>query len=122
MANRNTLAIHKLEEFKAWLDARSIEHRPTTADFQVLQVRLPGDPRWHAVYQKLSAKEHLSVPLPLERLVWMFVTGCDDWHRLRAAEMFNVEPDQVTPEQRRAGKVANFHEMYTPNRHPSLGG
>lgn len=73
MANRHTLAIHKLDEFKQWLDLVGIEHRPTTADYQVLQVHLPNDSRWHAVYQKLNAKEHLSVPEPLARLVQEFI-------------------------------------------------
>lgn len=73
MANRHTLAIHKLDEFKQWLDLVGIEHRPTTADYQVLQVRLPNDSRWHAVYKKLGAKEHLSVPEPLARLVQEFI-------------------------------------------------
>ena len=34
MADRCTLVIHKLDEFKAWLDAQGIEHRPTNAGYQ----------------------------------------------------------------------------------------
>lgn len=75
MADRCTLAIHKLDAFKTWLDTQGIEHRPTSADYQVLQIRLPGDPRWHAIYQKLDAKVHLSVTGPLTRLVRRFVAG-----------------------------------------------
>lgn len=99
MANRHTLAIHKLDEFKQWLDLVGIEHRPTTADWQVLQVRLPNDPRWHAVYQKLSAKEHLSVPEPLARLVRAFVSGSDPYEALAA-------------DQRHLGKVITFGLRY----------
>lgn len=75
MADRCTLAIHKLDEFKAWLDAQGIEHRPTTADYQVLQVQLPGTKGWHAIYQKLDAKVHLTVTGPLVPLVRQFVKG-----------------------------------------------
>ena len=75
MADRCTLAIHKLDEFKAWLDAQGIEHRPTTADYQVLQVQLPGVKGWHAIYQRLNAKVHLSVTGPLVPLVRRFVCG-----------------------------------------------
>ena len=73
MANRNTLAIHKLDEFKEWLDSTDVLYRDTDAAYQVLQVRLPGDPRWHAIYRKLEAKQHLSVPEPLVKLVQEFI-------------------------------------------------
>lgn len=36
-----------------------------------------------------------------------------DLHRLRAAEIFGVRPDQVTAEQRAVGKHRNYLEMYT---------
>lgn len=75
MVNRNTLAIHKLDDFKAWLDEHGIEHRPTTADYQVLQVRLPNDPRWHAIFKRENAKFHLSTPAPLSGVVRAFVSG-----------------------------------------------
>lgn len=74
MAARNLLAIHKLDEFKAWLDARGIEHRPTNADFQVMQVRLPHETQWHAIFRRLHAPMHLSVPNPLVPLVMEFVS------------------------------------------------
>lgn len=73
MADRATLAIHKLDEFKEWLDCTDVQYRDTNAPYQVLQVRLPDDPRWHAIYRKLHAKEHLSVPEPLVRLVREFI-------------------------------------------------
>lgn len=75
MADRCTLAIHKLDEFKVWLDAQGIEHRPTSADYQVLQVQLPGVKGWHAIYQRLDATVHLSVTGPLVPLVRRFVRG-----------------------------------------------
>lgn len=84
MADRSTLTIHKLDEFKEWLDLVGVEHRPTTADWQVLQVRLPNDPRWHAIYQKASAKKHLSVTGPLVRLVREFVERPLPMHRRHA--------------------------------------
>lgn len=38
-----------------------------------------------------------------------------DLHATKAAEIFNVPVDQVTPEQRRAGKVENFYKLYSPS-------
>lgn len=73
MPVRNLLAIKKLPAFKAWLDANGIENRATNAAYQVLQVRVVGDPRWHPIYKKLDAKEHLSVPRPLVFLVERFL-------------------------------------------------
>lgn len=35
-----------------------------------------------------------------------------DLHRKKAAEIFGIPEDQVTPEQRRFGKLANYHAMY----------
>lgn len=86
MANRHTLAIHKLEEFKEWLDCTDVQYRDTTAPWQVLQVRLPDDPRWHAIYQKLHAKEHLSVPQPLVRLVREFIERPLTMHKTQRDE------------------------------------
>lgn len=73
MAVRNLLAIKKLPAFKAWLDANGIENRPTGAAYQVIQVRVVGDPRWHPIFKRLDAKEHLSVPRPLVYLVERFL-------------------------------------------------
>lgn len=75
MPVRSILAIHRLPAFKAWLDANGIAHRRTDAAYQVLQIQLPGDPRWHAIYKRAAAKEHLSVPDPLVSLVRDFVSN-----------------------------------------------
>ena len=73
MPARNLLAIKKLAKFKAWLDANGVENRPTGAAYQVLQVRVTGDVRWHPIFKRLDAKEHLSVPKPLISLVERFL-------------------------------------------------
>lgn len=73
MANRNLLPKHYLEDFKVWLVEQGHEHRPTTADYQVLQVRLKGKPQWHAVYFKLTGNPHYTVPDPLVRLTARFI-------------------------------------------------
>lgn len=88
MAARNLLAIKKLPAFKAWLDAQGIENRPTGAAYQVLQIRVVGDPRWHPIFKKLDAKEHLSVPKPLVSLVEKFV---------RAQELKNYITPAIKP-------------------------
>jgi hypothetical protein len=99
MANRNTLAIHKLDEFKTFLEMAGVEHRPTEAAYQVLQVRLPGDPRWHAIYKKLEAKQHLSVTDPLLPLLRAFVNKTDPFA-------------STTGEQRAAKKALAHHKVY----------
>lgn len=38
-----------------------------------------------------------------------------DIHKVRAVEMFNVPYNQVTKEQRRAAKMANYHLVYGEN-------
>lgn len=48
-----------------------------------------------------------------ERLLQMAVPG-QDIHKLRAAKHFNVPYEDVTKEQRAAGKALNFGELYTP--------
>ena len=73
MAARNLLAIKKLPAFVTWLDANRVENRVTNAAYQVLQVRVVGDPRWHPIFKRLGAKEHLSVPRPLVFLVERFL-------------------------------------------------
>ena len=35
-----------------------------------------------------------------------------DRHTAKAAELFNVKPEDVTPEQRRVGKTVNFGQIY----------
>ena len=35
-----------------------------------------------------------------------------DIHRERAATIFGVKPEDVTPEQRRAAKMINYHRIY----------
>lgn len=35
-----------------------------------------------------------------------------DLHREKAAELFKKPPSEVTAEERRAGKSANFYELY----------
>lgn len=44
-------------------------------------------------------------------LINAYHTGMDI-HRLTAAQIFNVEPDEVTPAQRGAGKTINFGVLY----------
>lgn len=75
--SRNLLHINKLDAFKDWLTQRGVAHRPTNADWQMLQVRLT--PRnqpayWAAVYRRAELKEHLSVDHRLEPLVRQFIS------------------------------------------------
>lgn len=44
-----------------------------------------------------------------------------DAHKAMAARIFGVPYDQVTPEQRRLGKVRNYGLLYVPDRIPTQG-
>lgn len=39
-----------------------------------------------------------------------------DLHTARAATLFKVDPKDVTPEQRQAGKRANYFDLYSNMR------
>lgn len=69
--SKNLLHVSKLEEFKAWLDAQGIEHRPGKGDFQVLQVRMKHN-GFAAVYERLEMPEHFSTDRRLDGLVARF--------------------------------------------------
>lgn len=72
MAVRNLLHKTKLEEFKQFCRANNIETRLTSAQYQVLQVKLPtGD--WAAIYEKLHSPEHYSIDKRLFNLVLDFI-------------------------------------------------
>lgn len=62
----------KLGQFKDWLTARSIEHRPGRGAYQILQVALPGN-QWAVVYDRDVAPEHYTVTGPLEATVRRFL-------------------------------------------------
>lgn len=48
------------------------------------------------------------------------VRRCDDPHTETAGKMFNVPPSEVTAEQRKAGKTANFELLYGGPREVKL--
>ena len=97
MATRNLLAIKKLPAFKAWLDANGIENRPTGTAYQVLLVRVVGDVRWHPIFKRLGAKEHLSVPKPLISLVERFLRKEKLELPAPATELIAVEVSSTPP-------------------------
>lgn len=97
MPARNLLAIKKLAKFKAWLDANGVENRPTGAAYQVLQVRVVGDVRWHPIFKRLGAKEHLSVPKPLISLVERFLRKEKLEQPAPATESIAVEASSTPP-------------------------
>lgn len=50
-----------------------------------------------------------------QRLAALYAPEGEDLHAKKAALLFGVPLALVTPEQRRAGKAANFADMYTPS-------
>ena len=71
MADRSRLHFKHLDEFKAWLDERGIEHRPGVPPYQVLRVRAGGG--WAALYARATATEHFTVPANLSGMVGNFM-------------------------------------------------
>lgn len=75
--SRNLLHKSKLEAFKAWLDKQGIQHRPTEAAYQVLQIRLmsrKGETTgWTSIYERLNSTEHYTNDVRLESMIYAFI-------------------------------------------------
>lgn len=71
--SRCLLHLSHLEDFKAWLDAQGVGHRPGRDFYQVLQVQVPGG--WACIYQRNHMPEHYTVESRLEGLVRRFIKG-----------------------------------------------
>lgn len=69
---RNLLHKSKLEDFKLWLDANHIPHRPGKGVWEVLQVKLTPN-LWGFVFCRLHMSEHYTTSQTLERTVLKFI-------------------------------------------------
>ena len=72
--NRCLLHKTKLEEFKAWLDSKGIQHRPGKGDWQVLQVQTTNF-GWQVVFEKKDMPEHFTVNDKLVSVVREFINS-----------------------------------------------
>ena len=70
--SRSLLHITKLEEFKAFLDAEGLKHRPGKGDWQVLQVCKEDGKHWNCVYERNEMPEHYTTDRHLDGLVAKF--------------------------------------------------
>lgn len=70
--SRNLFHRNHLEEFKVYLDAHTIPHRPGRGPYQVLQVQTRNG-QWQCVFSRDHMPEHYTVAHPLERLVVQFI-------------------------------------------------
>lgn len=76
--SRRLLHYTKIDEFKAWLTTKSIEHREGQGDGQVMQVKQNN--LWLAIYERFEIKSdytvkqkpHLTNDKRLDRLVSEF--------------------------------------------------
>ena len=71
MSTRNLLHKEKLEQFKAFLDSKEIEHREGKGTWEVLQVWNSKDERFNVIHTNMRG-DHFSVPQPLLKLVKKF--------------------------------------------------
>lgn len=77
MANRHTLHIRKLEDFKEWLVKDGWEIEETKGIYEVLRARKQGRQNPLIVYTKADAKEHLSVMDRDKGVVDAFLRDCN---------------------------------------------
>lgn len=61
MANRNTLHISHIPDFKAWLQSTGWTIEPTKGLFEVLRARRPGRKAPLIIYSRMDAKQHVTV-------------------------------------------------------------
>ena len=76
MANRHTLHISKLEDFKEWLVKDGWEIEETKGIWEVLRARKSGRQNPLMVYRKADAKEHLSIMDRDSDVVGAFLRDC----------------------------------------------
>ena len=69
--SRNMLHVTALDDFKLWLDANSIPHRPGRGDYQVLQVCKDGQ-HWNCIYWRHHMPEHYTADRHLDSIVARF--------------------------------------------------
>jgi len=74
--NRNILHRSQLEAFKVFLDAKGRPHRGGKGEYQVLQVKIPGQ-GWEVVSSRNFMPDHFTVSSGLMPLVKEFLRGCD---------------------------------------------
>lgn len=67
----------KLEEFKQWLDAEGIEHRPGRgSEWQVLQVKSQTTNDWYVIFDRKNRPTHYTVPETLVETVGRYLDEC----------------------------------------------
>lgn len=76
MANRHTLHISKLEDFKKWLVKDGWEIEEPKGIWEVLRARKSGRQNPLIVYRKADAKEHLSIMDRDSGVVGAFLRDC----------------------------------------------
>lgn len=76
MANRHTLHISKLEDFKEWLVKDGWEIEEPKGIWEVLRARKSGRQNHLIVYRKADAKEHLSIMDRDSGVVGAFLRDC----------------------------------------------
>ena len=72
MANRNTLHINKLEEFKEFLSLNNIAYRPGKGLWQALQI-MTRKHGWQCIYTRMDMPEHYTIQDKLYPLVRRFL-------------------------------------------------
>ena len=76
MANRHTLHISKLEDFKKWLEKDGWEIEEPKGIYEVLRARKQGRQNPLIVYTKADAKEHLSIMDRDSGVIGAFLRDC----------------------------------------------
>jgi len=72
MANRCTLHISKMDDFKEYLTSKDIAYRPGKGTYQVMQVLTPRH-GWQCIYERNNMPEHFTVQDKLMPIVFKFL-------------------------------------------------
>ncbi len=70
--SRSLLHVSKLEEFKAWLDAQGILHRPGRGDYEELQINNKST-AWYCIFSRNHMPEHFTNDKRIDGLILRFI-------------------------------------------------
>lgn len=101
MANRHTLHISKLEDFKKWLVKDGWKIEEPKGVYEVLRARKQGRQNPLIVYTKADAKEHLSIMDRDSGIVGAFLMDCKK-------PMTNADRIRSMSDEELAEFLANF--------------
>lgn len=115
MANRHTLHISKLEDFKKWLVKDGWEIEEPKGIYEVLRARKYGRQNPLIVYTKADAKEHLSIMDRDSGVIGAFLKDC-------RKPKTNADRIRAMNDEELAGSRIDRIDFYTKSDNPEYIG